>query len=117
MPRVNAIILEKDRNDPQVYRFALWADVPVARRPFYASSGALSSWTGATAGDLANLVSGSVTEKVETLRVQEGVTLGQARTLIQAAWADFQAAVTTQNPWSRYGTTWDGTTWTVGGVA
>ena len=31
--------------------------------------------------------------------------------------AAFQAEITARNDWSRYGTTFDGTTWTAGGVA
>ena len=118
MPRLRIILLDKDRNDPHVYNFLLWADVPVARQARYAQpAGTRSIWTGATTTDNANLVNGVVVERAETVKVQEGITLLQAQTLLQQAWTEYQAKITTTNPWSRYGTTWDGTTWVAGGVS
>jgi len=114
--RFKIIILDKDANDP-VYRYLLWADVPAARQPFYANASATSAWTDATAGDLAALQNGSVVERQGELRVPSGSTLAQVQAFLQARWSEFQNQVTNDNPWVRYGTTWDGTTWTAGGVS
>lgn len=114
MPRLRIIILEQD--DPQTFRYALWADVPAARQAMYANPSAASVWSGATAQDLANLRSGAMVEHTDKLSVQKGETVLKARTILQANWQGFQDRITAEAKWTRYGTTWDGTTWTVGGV-
>lgn len=116
MPRLKIIILE--RTAPETYRYALWADVPAARQPFYAIAQAAftSQWKDATAGDTTNFRNGSVAEKVDTIQVPPGSTVAQVKTFLQARWAEWQAAVTARNDWPFYGTTWDGTTWVGGGV-
>ena len=45
------------------------------------------------------------------------MTNAQIRTMLQAEFTARQNAVNAYNPWTRYGTLWDGTTWTAGGVA
>src|SRR3990167_8111087 len=121
MPRLSIIILDRpEPTNQQVYRYVLWADVPVARRPFYAALAgptAVSAWKDALAADNTALQSGSVVEKVDTIQVPASATLAEIRSFLQARWTDFQASITTINPWQRYGTAWDGTTWTAGGVA
>ena len=116
MPRRNIIIL--DRPAPNVYRYVLWAAVPAARQPFYAigQAAAASAWKDALPEDLAALRAGAMTEKIDTIQVGAGAPLAEVRALLQARWADWQAAVTARNDWPYYGTTWDGTTWVVGGV-
>lgn len=118
MPRLRVILLDKDRNDPRTYQYALWADVPAARRPFYARpAGTVSEWNGALAADNAKLVTGEMVERTDSLTVGEGVGVQQVQAMLQDAWTNFQAAINSRNPWARYGTTWDGTTWVSGGVA
>lgn len=113
--RVKIIVLEKDPSEP-VYRYVLWADVPIERQPFYANPTAQSAWTGATASDLTALQNGSVVERAGELRLKTDGTLAQAQAELQTRWAAFQNDITSQNKWARYGTTWDGTNWTAGGV-
>jgi hypothetical protein len=117
MPRLNIIILEQ--LSPSVYRYALWAAVPSARQPFYAIDQAafVSQWADALPGDTANFQNGSVTEKIETIQVPQGTTTPQVKAFLQDRWTDWQTAVTARNDWPFYGTTWDGSTWTAGGVA
>src|SRR3972149_6495167 len=65
MPRLNVIVLERDRENPNLYTYLLWADVPVARQPFYALAWGptrLSAWTDALAADNTNLQSGAIVE-------------------------------------------------------
>jgi hypothetical protein len=113
MPRLNVIFLAGTPDDPNTWQAALWADVPAARQTFYASSNAKSAWTGATAADNTNLQSGAIAEKIITQRVPPGTSIAQIETFLQNQWTAFQNEITNANPWVHYGSTWDGTTWTV----
>lgn len=120
MARLNIIVLERDRENPNLYTYSLWADVPVARRPFYAvewGATRVSAWKDALAADNTNLQTGAVVEAVQTLQVPSGATLAQIQSFLQSRWTAYQNLVTTLNPWQRYGTTWDGTTWVNGGAS
>jgi hypothetical protein len=119
MPRLNIIILERDRENPRLYTYALWADVPATRQPFYALAWGptrVSAWKDALAADNTALQNGSVVEDVQTLQVPVGATLAQIQGFLQDRWTAYQTDITTTNPWQRYGTTWNGTTWVNGGV-
>jgi len=116
MPRFNVIVLDQTPDDPNTYRFAMWADVPAARQSRYAStstSTTFSAWTSASTADTDALKSGAVVEKVASQRVPAGSSLAQVEAFLQTQWAAYQATVTSYNPWQRYGSTWDGTTWVV----
>ena len=115
--RFKIIILDRARSDANEYRYVLWVDVPIARQTFYANTGATSAWKDALPADLAALQTGSVVEIVQTQRVPAGATLPQVQAFLQQRWMNFQNDVANTNPWVRYGTTWDGATWIVGGVA
>ena len=109
------IILEQ--LDTRTYRYALWVNVPVPRQPFYAKSGAISAWTGASVAENAAIASGAVAEHVDHFNVPEGTGLPAVRALLETQWQGFQARITADNPWVRYGTFWDGISWTTGGVS
>lgn len=117
--RFRIIILDKpDFDAPRVFRYVLWADVPVARQAFYAKpTGTVSAWKDAIAGDNSQLVSGAVSEKVATINGQAGWTIADYQTELQTRWQAYQDAITNTNLWNRYGSTWNGTTWVLGGVA
>lgn len=125
MARLSIIILDRPEPlNPNVYRYALWADVPVARQPFYAALAgptAISAWKDALAADNTALQNGSVVEKVDTIQVPPAANLAEIRVFLQGRWTDFQALITANNPWQRYGTTatFNGTTWawSPGGVS
>ena len=117
MPRLRIIILEQDRNDVNQYRYALWADVPVARQPFYANASAVSAWKNALTADNTALQDGSVVEKVSVLKIAPGSTVAQIETFLQQTWTLYQAEITAANPWVAYGSNFDGTVWTITGVA
>lgn len=102
------------------FRVAFWLDVPVARRPFYADAAFVSAVMGTEAPDvleLAALREGAVKEIVETIYLPTNTTLAAIRTRLAARRAELQAEVTAKNLWARYGTFFDGTTWTARGVA
>lgn len=109
--RFKIIILEKSTQEPQRYRAAMWADVPAARQSHYANPDAVSQWTGALQGDIDALKSGAVAEKIFDERLPDGATNAQIQSFLQQRWLDFQGEVNNRNPWVRYGSTWDGTTW------
>lgn len=108
------ILLEK--TGQRTYRFALWADVPVARRPYYANVDAISAYLDASVAEVDAIKAGAVRELVDTLS-GENLTLAQVQALLIARWTAFQNEITNYNPWDRYGSIWDGTSWTAGGVA
>lgn len=114
------IILEQIGVAPLSYRYALWADVPVARQAFYAAKQATmtSVWKDAAAGDITALQSGAVTERSDTTSMATGDTLAIAQARLQAIWTAFQAEITASNPWVRYGSFMDTSNgWTAGGVS
>jgi len=109
------IVLERSENT-QAYRIAYWLAVPASRQSFYANPTATSVWSGASAGELSAIRTGAVVEAVETNDFA-GMTLPAIQTELQSEWSALQADVTARNPWVRYGSFWDGATWTPGGVA
>jgi hypothetical protein len=119
MPRLRVIILEKPeiRDNTNVFRYVFWADVPAARQAFYARPGAVSAWKDALTADNTNIANGTYAEKVDTLQVAAGTGITAMQVFLQDKWTAYQADVTALNPWVRYGSTWDGTTWTVTGAA
>jgi len=125
MATKNIIVLERQLAQetqigdqaPQIWRYALWADVPVARRVFYADPAKTSAFKTISAGELASLRDGSVVERVSNLRIDKGATIPQLQTKLEIEWTFFQNEITTFNPWNRYGTFWDGVTWTPGGAS
>lgn len=118
MARLRVIALERpDRFDQNILRYVLWADVPPARQPFYAVPDKVSEWKDALPADNSAIASGAVAELVDTLKAPAGTTLAQLQAFLEQRHADFQANITNTNLWTRYGMTWNGTTWTLGGVA
>lgn len=122
MPAKRVIVLENKRNmqegveAPRRFSVALWADVPVARQPFYVTT-AVSAWSGASGPENADLQAGRVVERRTDVVLVPTATLADAQALLQALWQAYQDEITAANPWNRYGTFWDGATWTPGGVA
>ena len=109
------IILDKDVRTG-LFRCALWADVPLARQSFYANPVAKSIWTGASPAEHAAIAAGQVTERVITLQVSDGATVPSLQEELITQQARFQAEIATANPWRRYGTFFDGISWTAGGL-
>ena len=81
---------------------------------------ALSGLTTATvtmSGASSAIATGAVAERVIQYDTGAAETLNQIKAVMVSNWTAFQAEVTAKNPWARYGTFFDGTTWTTGGVA
>lgn len=117
--RFKVIVLDSVPADGGVeYQVALWADVPAARQAFWAlTAPAKSAWKDALTADNTAITSGAVAEQVAKLRLAPGESAATARTAAQALSAQWITYVTNYNPWDRYGSTWDGTSWVAGGVA
>ena len=112
------IILDR-LNEPgdMTFRYALWATVPPARVSAYANANAVSAFKNATTQEIALLQAGSVVEKVDVLNAQIGTSIGVIQASLIAAFNDFQSQVNSRNPTVRYGTSWDGSSWTTAGTA
>lgn len=117
MPAKRIIILEKTSDTPLIFRYALWADVPAARQSFYASPGAVSAWKDASGAENTAIATGAVAEKIDTVQVTPGTGIAVIELQLQDSWTNYQNLITNTNPWVRYGSLWDGTTWTLTGVA
>lgn len=109
------IILEKTPSQTGFmgFRFAMWADVPATRQTFYANASATSAVKGATGPEIAAIQGGSVTERVRDAQYPtQGVSLADIQADLVNIFNAFQTEITAFNPWQRYGTTYDGSTWT-----
>lgn len=108
------IILEKV--NPTNWQTVFWMTVPAARVSFYANPDAGSAYKLASAEELGALRDGTVLERVDTVSVPPGATLAQITTALQNRWTALQADVDAETTYSRYGSYWDGTTWTQAGA-
>jgi hypothetical protein len=113
MPRLNVIVLAQTPGDPNGFNILFWADVPSARQTYYANPNAKSLWAGATTADNQNLQSGAVVELATEAHYVPGTPLTQIESDVQARWQSYQNSIINSNPWIRYGSTWDGATWTI----
>ena len=111
------IILEKISEDFLSYRYCLWADVPATRQSYYVNANFASKFK--NIGDLEklDLQNGKVSEFSDIIVVSPKITLPEIQSALIKKWQEFQDFVNSNNPWIRYGTFYDGTTWTVGGVS
>ena len=96
----------------QNYRVAFWLDVVAARQPFYANAAFTSQVKDATQAEIDALRAGAVVEEI--LEVPSPAAASQATLLaaIVARYQTRQAEFTARNPFQRYGSYWDGTSWT-----
>lgn len=105
------IILDK-LSEGNRYRYVLWAAVPAARQSRYADASATSQFTGASAQESQDIKDGKVVEKVDTISVAAGVNLAAVQAELQSVWTAYQTFINNYNPWQRYGSSWDGASWT-----
>lgn len=104
-------------NNQLSIKYALWADVPAGHQPKYTKDSSwVSAYDAADAGELAALRSGAVVEKVETTNVASGTPVATIKNILQASFTMFQNQITNETTWQYFGTYYDGTTWTNGGL-
>jgi len=111
------IILEKAGGGFTSFKYVFWVDVPATRQSFYANPSKVSAYSLASSSELALLQVGSVTEVVDTITLTEGATVANVQSSLIIQWQNVQDSVNSSNPWNRYGTFWDGISWTIGGVS
>lgn len=101
------------------FRYILWCDVPVNKRPYYADANKTSAYKLISAPDLAALRNGSVVEFAESMNFTTGTTLAakQAQLVSRLTTVQNEVNATGNNsPLGRYGTIYDGATWMPGGL-
>lgn len=109
------IVLEKLEKGS--FRVALWAMPPASRKAFYANPNATSVWKGASEAEITAIQAGDVTESAEEISLPGNPTAADYQVAFEARWNTFNANVQAYNPWTRYGSFWDGTVWTPAGVS
>ncbi len=110
------IILDRSRSDENEFKYLLWVGVPAARQGFYADPNAKSVYVGATVAENLALQNGSIAEKSAIINTPVDTTQAGLKVHLERLWDAFQAEVNSVNQWKNYGTFFDGTTWTNGGV-
>jgi hypothetical protein len=109
------IILE--RTDNNRFTVAFWLSVPTARQPFYADATLTSAYKQASAPEISAIQSGAIVEQTVDMAFLQGTSLTAVKALLVTEFTARQAAVTAWNPWDRYGSFYDGSAWTAGGVS
>lgn len=110
-------IIVLNRESAGRWQILYWVAVPAARQSFYAVPGAKSAWAGAVQGENDAIAAGQVKEVSETYSIEGTPVLGEVQAALETRWAALQAEVNSHNPWIRYGSYWDGASWTLGGVS
>lgn len=121
------IILDKTEKNGRQYRVLFWLTVPVGRETFYVRPSGVdavgnpvpftSEWKGASQTENEAIAAGSVHEIVEQYTLPASVNLAQVQAFLEARYAEHQQEVDDYNPWSWYGSFWDGVDWTTGGYS
>ena len=107
------IILERAEGNPINYTVAFWLVVPVARRSYYAAVGKKSAWRGASQAEHDAIAAGEVLEVIDSCSQMATATEGEVALDLEARWAQKQSVLTLALLLYRYGTYWDGISWTV----
>ncbi len=117
------IILDRT-GEPSDLSFSclFWLSVPAGREKFYTihETPALpfsSRYQDATAEEIAALKAGTVIEMTENIVMPAGTPLTTIQARVIVRYNELQNALNSRNPFVRYGTSWDGASWTVGGVS
>jgi hypothetical protein len=122
------IILDRVGEPSDVaYRVAFWLTVPSTRWAFYVKPAGMnpngtpilfkSQWKDATEAENQDLRDGKVEEVIRQYTLPVGTTLAQVQTFLQNQFTAEQNWLNGINPWVRYGSYWDGTSWIAGGVS
>lgn len=111
------IVLERDDSYPTRWSVVFWLVPPAARQPFYARPDATSAWGGASQAEVDAIKAGQVVEERMTFSRAQSQTVPEVQAFLETEWSRRQATIDAANPWVKYGTYWDGATWTAGGVS
>lgn len=128
MPARAIIALQRSAEPDGRIRFAyvVRADVPVSRRPFVLDAinaspilyiSPFRPIPPDTDPDTTAIATGAVVERLDSVLVGGGLTLPEVQALLERLQADYQAAVTADKTYVRYGSYFNGTAWIVQGSA
>lgn len=106
---------QKDFTSYVEFECVFWLTTPAAQIPFRANASLTSTAPGITAGELTSLQSGSVTELIKTISFQKGTAIGAIGSGIVAAYNQEQLVLNNAKDFQYFGSSWDGTSWTVQG--
>jgi hypothetical protein len=106
-------------NGNPVFGYVLRADVPAARRPFLVDPTYVSPFKPVppdTDPDLPNLTNGAIVEKLDAISVDKDMTIADVQAVLIRLQQQFQADVTADKTFARYGSSYDGSIWTPRGA-
>lgn len=109
---LNRVDIPSDFN----FMVAFWPTVPTQRQTYYANANKTSQVRTITAPELAELQSGQITEVVKKMNFSAGTPQGIITSALVAEFNKIQDEVNGYNEWNYYGTSWDGTSWTLAGI-
>lgn len=111
MPARSIVILDQQTVKAQtIYRYLLRADVPSTRQVKFAQPGYVSPFVPMapdTDPDASALVNGAVVEDLRIWTLDPSVSLATIKAELLQQQTDYQAAVTADPTYSRYGTYYD----------
>lgn len=110
-------IIILDHPDANRYKVAFWLPVPVARQSFYANANKDSAFANISTQELADLRAGLFIEQIDEFNFEAAATLAQTKTFLINEYNARLATAFALNQWNRYGSFFDGVSWTAGGVA
>jgi hypothetical protein len=96
-----------------VINYALWAVPPADRQPAYANPNATSAWINATTAEITALQNGSVVESVQSTQFPTGTSPATIEAELVSRFNQYQTQISNANPWAYYGSTYNGSTWTL----
>ena len=97
--------------------YCFWLEVPAARQAFYVNTEATSTFKNATIQEIQDIKDGKVKEVTGYKTYEASTTAGQVKADLISMYNSLQDEVDNYNPWIKYGSFWDGSSWTVGGVS
>lgn len=107
------IVLERtDEPSDMNFNVLFWLAVPVSRQPFYADVNKISQFKDISAQELQDIRDGKVLEVDQKASYLAGTPIASVRNDLVTRFNSAQTDFNTRNPWVRYGTNYDGATWT-----
>jgi hypothetical protein len=97
--------------------YIFWLDVPTERHKFYANAGATSQYKDADATELDNIRTGKIKEVSGYKTYEASTTIVKVKADLISMYNSQQNQVNDYNPWVKYGSYYDGSSWTVQGVS
>ena len=113
------IILEKKLSSAtqNSFNYLFWADVPLTHQIKYIQPATfVSAYVDATTTELNALRTGTIAERVDILSFSPGESVPSIKATLVKRFNQFQSEVNGDETWKFYGTFFDGTSWTMGGI-